>query len=107
MIKGQAMPQKDFTLWIEGGRILTFRDIASGRIAAFAVILVMDIRGRDVCVARYDSAHGTPHRDTEGMKKGLLEKVWFFGSSKEEVFDYAIRDFQANAQAYLRQFLAN
>jgi len=101
------MPDKEFTQWLDCGRILAWRDIQSGRIVSFVVLLIAEIAGREHCVARYDTAHVTPHRDILGIKKGLLEKEWFFESSSEEVFDYAIRDFQANAQEHIRFFLAH
>jgi hypothetical protein len=79
-----------------------------GRPGTLAVVLfIAEIAGREHCVARYDTAHGTPHRDILGLKKGLLEKEWFFGLSNEEVFYNAIRDFQENGQEHIRFFTAN
>ena len=60
-----------------------------------------------VLAAADDTAHGTAHRDILGLKRGLLEKEWFFAFSNEGVFLYAIRDFKDNAQERIRFFCAN
>ena len=71
------------------------------------LMLLAEIEGQTHCVARYDSAHGTPHQDILGIRKGLLEKEWFFESSNREVLQYAIRDFKSHAADYICFYRAN
>jgi len=101
------MPEKEFIIWIDEGRILTWRDIREGEVLAFRVVLLVDIGGERHCVARYDTAHGAPHQDILGRTKGTLEKRWFYQSSYEKVFAYAIRDIEAHAQEYIRFYWEN
>ena len=101
------MPDKSFIDWLDYGLVIASWRTERGRIVSFVVLFIAEIAGREHCVARYDTAHGTPHRDILGLKKGLLEKEWFFGLSNEEVFYNAIRDFQENGQEHIRFFTAN
>ena len=101
------MPDKSFIDWLDCGLAIASWRTERGRIVSFVVLFIAEIAGREHCVARYDTAHGTPHRDILGLKKGLLEKEWFFGLSNEEVFYNAIRDFQENGQEHIRFFTAN
>jgi len=101
------MPDKEFTQWLDGALLIASWSTVQGEIVSFCVMLLAEIDGRTHCVARYDSAHGTPHQDILGLKKGLLEKEWFFESGRAEVFQHAIRDFKSNAAEYLRFYRAN
>jgi len=42
-----------------------------------------------------------------GMRGGTLAKHWFLQSSREEIFQYAIRDFKARAGEYISYFQKN
>ncbi|MFZ4776150.1 MAG: hypothetical protein ACOYM3_12335, partial [Terrimicrobiaceae bacterium] len=42
-----------------------------------------------------------------GLRGGTLAKHWFFESSREEVFQYAIRDLQSHSEEYIRFFREN
>lgn len=98
------MPEKEFLIWLEAGKILAWRDIRGGAVTAFRVVLLVEIDGETHCVARYDTAHGTPHQDILGRRKGTIEKRWFYQSTYENVFAYAIRDIEAHAEAYIRDY---
>lgn len=98
------MPEKEFIIWIDQGRIITWRDIREGEVKAFRVVLLVEIDGATHCVARYDTAHGTPHQDILGRKRGTIEKRWFYQSTYESVFAYAIRDIEAHAEDYIRSY---
>jgi hypothetical protein len=53
-------------------------------------------------VARYDTAHGTPHRDVMGRRVGLIGKTWYLESDYRKVLNQAINDFKLNYEDYLR-----
>jgi len=78
-----------------------------GRVTSFAVVLVAQTARGLVNVARYDTAHGIPHRDVLGRTKGLLRKQWFPSVSPARVLDLAIRDFKKNHETYLRHYEKN
>ena len=101
------MPEKEFFIWLESATILAWRENVGGITISFRVVLLAEIDGQKYCAARYDCAHGTPHQDILGLRGETLAKHWFFGSSNEEVFQYAIRDFQSNAEEYIRFFRRN
>ena len=56
------MPEKEFTLWLSEGYIFAWRDIDGGRILGFRVVLLANVGGEMMCVARYDTAHGVSHQ---------------------------------------------
>jgi len=101
------MPDKEFTQWLDGALLAASCRTVQGEVAAFCVMLLVEIEGRTHCVARCDSAHGTSHQDILGIKKGLLEKEWFFESSDGEYFQHAIGDFKLHAADYIRFYRAN
>ena len=101
------MPEKEFTQWLEGAILSASWRTDQGEVTAFCVMLLAEIEGQTHCVARYDSVHGTPHQDILGIRKGLLEKEWFFESSNREVLQYAIRDFKSHAADYICFYRAN
>lgn len=101
------MPEKEFVIWLESGRILAWRAIRDGELIAFRVVLLVEIQGETFCVSRYDTAHGIPHQDILGLRGGTLAKDWFFDSSVGEVFQHAVHDLQKNAEAYIRFFREN
>jgi hypothetical protein len=101
------MPEKEFFVWLESAGFVAWRETVDGVTVSFRVVLLAEINGERQCVARYDCAHGSPHQDILGLRGGMLAKHWFFESSSEEVFQYAIRDFKANAEEYIRFFREN
>ena len=101
------MPDKEFTQWLDNALLAASWSTVQGEVTAFCVMLLVEIEGRTHSVARYDSAHGTPHQDILGIKQGLLEKEWFFESSNSEVLRHAIRDFKSHAEEDIRFFRNN
>ena len=58
------MPQKDFQIWLtEKVYLVVDYETDAGRVVGFVVRLMIDLEGTIYNVARYDTAHGTPHRD--------------------------------------------
>jgi hypothetical protein len=94
------MPEKEFIVWLEGCTLLVWRKTEAGILTEFRVVLLDESDKGTHCIARYDTAHGFPHQDILGHAAGTLAKKWFFDSSVREVFEYAIRDLQQNAEDY-------
>ncbi len=78
-----------------------------GAVVSFAVVLVAETPEGLVNIARYDTAHGVPHRDLLGRRKGLLRKQWFPKVSSEKVMNHAVADFKKNHENYLRLYEQN
>lgn len=79
----------------------------AGKVVSFAVVLVVNLDEIEVCVTRYDTAHGIPHRDGLGKQAGLLEKEWLFHLTINEALNYAINDIRDNYEAYIQNFIRN
>ena len=54
-------------------------------------------------VARYNCAHGTPHRDVL-HPDGSVQKEWHSGEEPSEVLTRAIQDIKANYAFYRERF---
>jgi hypothetical protein len=52
-------------------------------------------------VARYDTAHGTPHRDILSKSNSVIEKYWLDNMEFDEALTYAIDDFKENYENYI------
>lgn len=102
------MPSKDFRIWINDTTyIVVDLVMVKGRVVSF-VVRLMKIEGEaDVNVARYDTAHGAPHRDVLGKRRGLIRKEWLFSMSLGTVLQDAIDDFKLNHEKYIQGFEKN
>jgi hypothetical protein len=100
------MPQKqwEFPLNQRARMLVAFR-ARSGRVFSFSVVLVVEMEGKEVCITRYDTAHGVPHRDVLGQQAGLIEKEWLFHLTMNEALNYAICDIRDNHEAYTHHFI--
>jgi hypothetical protein len=102
------MPSKDYRLWLsESAYIVVDLTLAKGRLVSFVVRLMAGFGKYEYNIVRYDTAHGAPHRDSLGLKKGLLKKDWFFDQPLDLVLQTAIEDLKANYEKYCDQFRAN
>jgi len=91
------MPEKEFQIWIDAATAIRIRRFTqSGRLASFAVILVILHDGEWIDISRFDTAHGCPHQDILGKSAGLLQKVWYDDLTSKEVFALAINTFRRN-----------
>ena len=103
-----VMPERGWTIHLaDGSRILVELHTNRSRTEAFAVVLVSEIDGAQVCITRYDTAHDQPHRDVLGRRGGLIEKEWLLLSKKNEAFDYALKDVRTNHERYIEYYLAH
>jgi hypothetical protein len=97
------MPLESYWIWLRAGLFLYVAFVQQGgEVVSFAVVLVAETLDGLVNVARYDTAHGVPHRDVMGRRKGLLSKRWFPNVPLGRVLDLAITDFKANHESYFR-----
>jgi hypothetical protein len=102
------MPDSAFFIWITPERrILVLRSTTKGRYISFSVVLMVLTPEGWVDVSRFDSAHGIPHRDILGSRKGLLQKVWFDDISPKEVFHMGIQTFRDEHERIIAEYFAN
>jgi len=99
------VPSKDYRIWLSDTAYLVV-DLAMvrGRLVSFVVRLMVVCGDREYDIVRYDTAHGVPHRDSLGLKRGLLMKDWFFDQPLDVVLQTAIADLRANYEKYYEQF---
>lgn len=58
-------------------------------------------RGSIYNIARYDTAHGTPHRDILSKSNLVIEKCWLYNMEFDEALTYTIDDFKENYENYI------
>ena len=91
------MPQKDFQIWLTDKIYLVVDyETIDGRIVAFVVRLMLIQDDHLYNVARYDTAHGTPHRDIMSRSNNILEKNWLTQMEFDSALTYVINDFKEN-----------
>jgi hypothetical protein len=97
-----AMPQRDFVIWLDGGMYIAVDFATSGpTMLSFVVRLVFTDDSGQHTIARYDTAHGTAHRDLVSPRDRLVEKRWLIDLDFPEALEYAVRDFKTNYARYL------
>jgi hypothetical protein len=79
--------------------------IERGQVVRFTVPFEAVIGEETHPVVRYDSAHGTPHRDKLDRDGRVVAKDWFADKSFAEVLTDAISDIDANWSTYREDFL--
>ena len=101
------MPRKDFIIWLEHGLFIAVDFETDGpRMVSFVVRLVFTDGHGEHTIARYDTAHGTAHRDLLTPANRLREKKWMSNVDFFRALDYAIEDFKENHASYLQKWLA-
>jgi len=103
------MPSKQYRIWLSDNAYMVVDfTMVRGRIVSFVVRLMhVDEAGAESNVARYDTAHGAPHRDILGRKAGVLTKTWYIDASLDSVLRQAIGDFKHNYEDYYRTHVEN
>ena len=98
------MPSKLYTLWLNPTTyiVVDFQSL-EGEILAFVVRLVRVVSDEHLDVARYDTAHGRPHRDLVSIRGRLRKKSWLKNADFKESLTYAIEDFKNNYESYISQ----
>lgn len=96
------MPQRDFVIWLGDGMYIAVDFTTSGaKMLSFVVRLVFADDSGEHTIARYDTAHGTAHRDLVNPRNRLVEKKWLVDLDFTDALEYAIRDFRTNYARYL------
>jgi hypothetical protein len=96
------MPQKDFQIWLtEKVYLVVDYETDAGRVVGFVVRLMIDLEGTIYNVARYDTAHGTPHRDILTRSNKIIEKQWLVDMDFDAALTCAINDFKQNYESYI------
>ncbi|MHB8524077.1 MAG: DUF7718 family protein [Limisphaerales bacterium] len=102
------MPSKEYRIWLaESAYIVVDFVMLRGCIVSFVVRLMCLQAGREVNVARYDTAHGAPHRDVLGKRAGLLAKTWYLEADLSQVLRQAVNDFKRHHESYIATYLQN
>ena len=96
------MPDKDYEITLSpSSRIIVSIKMVGGRVVSFVVRLVVDDRGRQRDVARYDTAHGKPHLDVLDSSGRVRMKQWLDIDDFETALTHAVEDFKVNHEKYL------
>ena len=101
------MPLKKWRIDFGEFQILVTRHTEKGVLVDFVLALLAWTGTKWECVTRYDCAHGFPHRDVNGARRGLLYKQTFPGLTYDQVFDHGILDLQKNYEDHLQFFREN
>lgn len=101
------MPSKDYRIWLNDRAYLVVAfAMVKGEVVSFVVrLMLIQDDGRQVNVARYDTAHGAAYCDVLGERRGLLEEIWHLNESPEAGLRRAIADFKLNHEDYIRSYL--
>ena len=99
------MAAKHFEIWLSLDAYIAV-DIVTvkGRVVSFVVRLMWVVGQQQINVARYDTAHGAPHRDLLGGRNRLIRKDWFFDLPADKVLKIAIDDFRLNYERYIEAY---
>lgn len=81
-------------------------ELFRGHLISFVIRLMCPFKKEYRCIARYDTAHGRPHRDLVSAKGRLLQKDWLVEMTFSDAANHAIKDFKDNHEAYIQQFKA-
>lgn len=99
------MPVKQFEVPLAADRFMAVElQTYRGAITGFVIRLMLEESGALFCVARYDTAHGQPHRDLVDRTGRLLQKDWLTGMSFPAAATYAIQDFHKHHEIYVQRF---
>lgn len=101
------MPDKGFFIILDSHALNWIRVqffTVHGRVVSFSVQYETTIDGVATPVIRYDTAHGTPHKDTLDRRGKLVDKRWLFDMTNERALTFAKADIQKNWRGYLQRF---
>ena len=102
------MPERELLIYLDPEtRLCRYRHyhLSKGKkIVEFRIQLEVLVDEEWYPVVRYDTAHGTPHRDTL-HPNGEQTKEWFEGYSIEDVLTIGQKDIMDNWLAYRKRFI--
>jgi hypothetical protein len=95
------MPSKQYQIWLTETLFIAVEIVmAGGRVVSFCVRLMTVKRNGEQNIARYDTAHGVPHRDVLDRHGNVIQKIWFPDASFEAVLNHALDDFKLHHAEY-------
>ncbi len=101
------MPQKDFVIWLgENTYIAVDFTTVQGIMISFVIRLMFITEEGEHNVARYDTAHGTPHRDIVSHANRVIQKDWLTDLEFHAAMAYGIADFKKNHENYIAKWIA-
>jgi hypothetical protein len=101
------MPQKDFVIWLnETTYIAVDFTTVQGIMVSFVIRLMIITQDGEHNVARYDTAHGTPHRDIISPTNRVIQKDWLIDLEFHDAMAYGIDDFKQNHEIYIEKWIA-
>ncbi len=90
------MPSKDYRIWLsDSAYIVVDLTMFQGQVISFVVRLMAIQGGREYNVARYDTAHGHPHKDVL-HPEGAGSKEEFLNYTNAEVLTFGQNDIRRN-----------
>ena len=91
------MAKKTYEMWLDDQTYVVVNfEVGQGRVVGFVVRLMLATAMGVVSIARYDTAHGTPHRDLNNRKGQVVSKDWLFDLDLNSAMTCAIADFKGN-----------
>ncbi|MGD0281537.1 MAG: hypothetical protein ABSB95_04155 [Dissulfurispiraceae bacterium] len=76
-----------------------------GTVESFVVTLLCDIQGQRYEVVRFDSGHGSPHKDILDTDGHVARKVWYHYLSNAEAANMAIADIKEHYESYRERYI--
>jgi hypothetical protein len=73
-------------------------------VVAFVIRLMTVTEKGEFNVVRYDTAHGTPHRDVLSTTHRVIQKDWLTDLDFQAAMEYGIQDFKNNHENYLEHW---
>lgn len=74
-----------------------------GRVNGFVVNYVATVGGQDHSVVRFDTRHGSPHKDVMSRGGRVEHKDWMPTVDGHRIIDIAIDDIKGNWKTYRRR----
>lgn len=99
------MAKKTYEMWLDDCTyIVVDFETVRGRLVGFVVRLMLITAAGVVDVARYDTAHGTPHRDLTNRSGRGISKDWLFDFDFESAMTCAVTDFKEHYEHYVQEW---
>jgi|GEM_PF-608499 len=100
------MPEKDFVIWLDDKTYIAVDfTTVQGVMVSFVIRLMLITEDGEHNVARYDTAHGTPHRDIVSPANRVTQKDWLTDLEFHDAMAYGIGDFKQNHGNYTEKWL--
>jgi len=99
------MAKKTYEMWLDAQTyVVVDFEVGQGRVVGFVVRLMLVTAKGVINIARYDTAHGIPHRDVSNRKGRIISKDWLFDLDLNTAMTCAIGDFKENYERYVQEW---